>query len=88
MAFSPQLDLEALGAAAAFMVVENGEYLHFQGRFTGFHRPRRLRVLPSIVAAGYLIQHLAWLLNVVINALLINEMKLVNGIGGGEAMCF
>ena len=67
-------------------MVEHGEYFRFPGRFTGTHRPCRLRVPPGIVAAGHHVQHLYQVLDLIINALLINEMRRAHGIGRCEKL--
>ena len=80
VAVLPQFDPWAPGTVTAFMVVEHGEYFRFPGRFAGPYCPRRPPVPPGIVAAGHHVQHLARVLDVVMNALLISEVQLTHGV--------
>ena len=57
------------------MVVEHGEHFRFPGRLAGPHRPRRLRVPLGVIAVGHHVQHLAQLLDRVVDAVLVNEMQ-------------
>ena len=84
VAVFPQFDPWAPGTVTAFMVVEHGEYFRFPGRFAGLYRPCRPPVPPGIVAAGHHVQHLARVLDVVMNALLINELQRAYGVEGCE----
>ena len=86
VAFFPQLDLEASGAIAAFVVVEHGEHFRFPGQLTRSPGPRRLRVPPGVVTAGYDVQDLAKQLHWIVNPLLVNKMRRAHGVGGCEKM--